>query len=69
MRKLVEKKKEEVEEMWKEDIVERYSKEVLKKRCDCGHFKEDHYRGEGFCSKCACAWFYPCIEYVKRKEE
>ena len=35
-------------------------------KCDCGHTKEQHYGQEGYCSKCACTWFYPCIARVKK---
>lgn len=29
-------------------------------KCDCTHTKDEHYKGEGACTKCACTWFYPC---------
>ena len=39
-------------------------------KCDCGHEKRDHYRGEGQChwldsTKCGCTWFHPEVQYCK----
>jgi hypothetical protein len=44
-------------------------------KCDCGHPKKDHYRGEGCChdsthpkaGQCGCTWFHPNVIYIKRK--
>ena len=33
-------------------------------KCNCGHYKKDHYRGEGQCSKCGCTWYYPNDKWI-----
>lgn len=45
--------------------------------CDCGHPQKDHFQGEGWChhskhkkpGQCGCTWFYPSVDYIKRKKK
>jgi hypothetical protein len=39
-----------------------------KVKCDCGHYPKDHHTGEGWCDKCACTWYYPNVQHIKRKK-
>lgn len=38
-------------------------------RCDCGHYPIDHYKGEGWCDKCGCTWYYPNFRYIKKLQQ
>ena len=45
-------------------------------KCDCGHTIKDHFNG-GWChssghpkeGQCGCTWFYPNVNYIKRKKK
>lgn len=42
-------------------------------KCDCGHYKKDHYQG-GWChssghpkaGECGCTWYHPNFKYILR---
>ena len=36
-------------------------------KCDCGHTKKAHFHTYGDCNSCACTWFHPSINYIKKK--
>ena len=53
-----------------------FGKEIPKNdKCDCGHTIKDHFQG-GWChssghpkeGQCGCTWFYPNVNYIKRKK-
>ena len=38
-----------------------------KVKCGCGHYPSAHFNREGGCTKCACTWYYPNDNYVRKK--
>ena len=38
-------------------------------KCNCGHSSKEHYNGEGWCTECACTWYYPNDKYILKYRE
>lgn len=37
-------------------------------KCNCGHTAKYHFKG-GWCSECACTWFYPNDKWILRNNK
>ena len=44
-----------------------FFKKYSKVKCDCGHYLKDHYANGGYCKKCACTWYWPNVDYMKKE--
>lgn len=53
-----------------------FPKPSAKVKCNCGHFKKDHYRG-GFChssahpkaGQCGCTFYYPNDKWILKQKK
>lgn len=49
-----------------------YMKKYSRVKCGCGHYPKDHNvpvkGGSWLKCKCACNWYYPNINYIRRKK-
>lgn len=44
-----------------------FKKKYGRIKCDCGHYLEDHFQ-QGWCTKCACTWYWPNHKYILRQK-